>query len=125
MQYNVNDFTSHPLWTGMLYIPFIQQTVGVSIEDGLLTFSYHGMNYTIAINQKAKVQRDGSVLVALGRRNKYRSLRKPIGLPSHSNVYFLTSATNSLTTNDIEKMRINSFKRQNTSIAEAFRMALA
>lgn len=124
IQRKLSDYTVNPNWNGQLYIPFLRTSVGVSVIDHTLQFSYHGMNYTINLNQKGTVQSDGSILVAVGRKPKFRTVRKPIGMPSHTSIYFLTYAGQSLSLAEVDAW-IGWSPKKSPSIAQAYRSALA
>lgn len=122
-QRELNLYANHPMWNGQIYIPFLRASLGVSVVEGSMQFSYHGMLYSINLNQKATVHADGSVLVAVARKPKFRTMRKPIGLPSHTSIYFITHEGRSLSMRDVDNWF--QWNEQPTSMSQTFMAALA
>lgn len=122
-QRELNLYANHPMWNGQIYIPFLRSSLGVSVIEGSLQFCYHGMHYSINLNQKATIHADGSVLVAVARKPKFRTKRKPIGLPSHTSLYFITHEGRSLSMRDVDTW--NGYYQRPTTISQAFATALA
>ncbi|EJB8489897.1 hypothetical protein UN96_12355 [Acinetobacter baumannii] len=116
-------YADHPFWSGQLYIPFLQKSVGVNRIEDTLQFTYHGMNYSINLNQKGTLHSDGSLLVAIARKPKFRTIRKPIGLPSHTSIYFMTHQGKCLSARDVDSW--SSYQGAPTAMMAAFHAAAA
>lgn len=125
MNNTVEDYVTHPSWSGKIHIPFIRQTIQTEVIDGILTFSHHGVNYSIPLNHQVKAQSDGSIIVAMGRKNKYRTVRKPIGLPSHASIYFVTNKNQSITPHDVHLYKVWKHNVPQTTMKKAMQAALA
>lgn len=117
IQRQLTDYASNPLWNGQIYIPFLRTSIGVNVVDDQIQFSYHGMNYSINLKQKGTVNADGSILVALARKPKFRTVRKPIGMPSHTSIYFLTFDGRSLSIAEVDSWI---GWKPNTALGQAF-----
>ncbi|HCW3892824.1 TPA: hypothetical protein OXK63_001740 [Acinetobacter baumannii] len=122
-QRQLSHYADHPFWSGQIYIPFLQKSVGVSRVEDTLQFTYHGMNYSINLNQKGTLHADGSLLVAVARKPKFRTIRKPIGLPSHTSIYFMTHQGKCLSQRDVDGW--SGYQDKPTAMMAAFYAAAA
>lgn len=121
--YILKDFTVHPYWNKEIYIPMLKLSFTPEINGDTLSFNHHGIQYFMDLNSAGRALHSGAIMVQLTRRNKYRTLRKPIGLPNHVAIVFTTYSGKPLNIRALDTKRVWDMAHPNSSMAHAFKHA--